>query len=140
MREIKFRGLTKKEGWVYGDLVHKKGIKYPIINFYTHNGFQCCYEVDPKSVGQYTVLHDDSGEETEIFESDIVEFYFNGKTYVGVVKFEAGAFILTCNNLPDGYITLLDIMQNDRDYYWIDGVVKGNIHDNPELLEEESKC
>lgn len=130
MREYKFRGKRIDNGeWVYGyyytQIITHAGNRKSRDHFIrTEQNIR--YEVDPDTVGQYTGLHDDSGEESEIFESDIVEFFYKGRPYVGVVKFEAGAFILVCDSLPDGYIALIDITQSDGDYFWIDGVVKGN--------------
>lgn len=86
----------------------------------------------------YTGIHDDTEDEIEICDGDIVEFVYKDKTYIGEVKFEAGAFILACNDLPDSYITMLDIIECDRDYWWIDGKVLGNVFENPELLETEA--
>jgi len=83
---------------------------------------------------QYTGIHDESEDETEIYEGDIVEFNYKEVKYTGIVKFEAGAFILACEQIGDSYITLLDIIQSDRDYWWIDGVVIGNVYENPDLL------
>ncbi len=142
MREIKFRGLTKKEGWVYGDLVHKKGIKYPIINFYTHDSFQCCYEVAPETVGQYTGLHDKNGR--EIYEGDIMQTS-TLKAVVEIGKYtpkvlqdwaddellrdDLGLYGVYAKGLKRGFEYFIPI--NGTGYEVI-----GNIHDNPELLKE----
>lgn len=83
---------------------------------------------------QYTNVHDETDDETEIYNHDIVEFEYEGKTDIGEVKFEAGTYILACNSLTNCYITLLDIIENDRDYFWITGKVIGNKFQNPELL------
>lgn len=72
MRSIKFRGKRISDnGWVYGSLVI---IKENSNNFYKHfiideskNG----YSVDPKTVGQFTGLHDFKG--NDVYENDIVE-------------------------------------------------------------------
>jgi uncharacterized phage protein (TIGR01671 family) len=140
-REIKFRGKRVNNGeWVYGYYGYKveSGKAFIIVETINVNcdSYFTDYEVDSETVGQYTGLHDKADGETELFEHDIVEFVYKDKTYIGVVKFEAGTFILACNSLPDEYITLLDIIQSDRDYFWIKGGIKGNIHNNPELMKD----
>lgn len=140
MRESKFRGKRLDNGeWVYGyyytQIITHAGNRKSRDHFIrTEQNIR--YEVDPDTVGQYTGIHDNSEDETEVFEGDVVEFFYGSKQYIGEVKFEAGTFILGCNRLPDSYITLLDIIEIDRDYFWIDGIVKGNKYDNPELLKE----
>ena len=53
MEEYEFRGINRTEGFVYGDLIHKRQSKQPFIHFYTPDGFECMYEVDPKTVGRF---------------------------------------------------------------------------------------
>jgi uncharacterized phage protein (TIGR01671 family) len=79
---------------------------------------------------QYTGVHDQSEEEKEIYEGDKVKFRYESTEYIGIVKFEAGTFILGCLDLVDSYITLLEIVDNNEDYYWLDGEVIGNIYEN----------
>ena len=139
MREHKYRGLTKKEGWVYGDLVHKNRIKYPIIHFYDCNGFECCYEVDPKTVGEYTGLHDSKRTEEypegqEIYEGDIVkrETGCLGDEYdgfIGIVKFVEAAFVIESFDGKDGTSLGDDVAELE---------VLGNIYNNTDLLNQNS--
>ena len=79
---------------------------------------------------QYTGIHDESEEEKEIYEGDKVKFRYESTEYIGIVKFEAGTFILACEDLVDSYIPFLEIFDSDRDYWWIDGEVIGNIYEN----------
>jgi uncharacterized phage protein (TIGR01671 family) len=151
MREIKFRGKTiQSKKWVYGHyfktpLTDEETNSKPEDGWYFLSGrirhcivrdTWCVYEVDPKTVSEYIGVQDDSDDEIEIYESDIIEFSYEEKTYIGEVKFEAGAFIIVSDQLPDGYITILDIINSDRDYFWIDGKVIGNIYENLDLLNK----
>jgi len=127
MRNIKFRAKDKFiKKFIYGDLLQIVG-RIEICN---KDGN---YEIDSETVGQYTGVHDNNDSEVEIFENDKVVFTYDDNEYSGVIKFEAGAFIIACDELPDSYITMLDITQSDRDYYWIDGEVVGNIHELSEV-------
>lgn len=138
MREILFRGKEKDGGsydgrWIYGDLVRIKErisddqddqYEIKIRIFQKNRG----YLVDSETVGEYTGLTDKKGK--KIFEGDIVKGYFNDKLIRGVVVYgnDATFFIqrkgLCGTGLNNGEI-------------WIE--VIGNIHDNPELLEEKGK-
>lgn len=147
MREIKFRGKRVDNGeWHYGffrefrmldcwkEQAYRNGINYYI----DAKGTNESHLVIPETVGQSTGLDDNDDEidgDTEIFEGDVIEFEHEGEVVDGPVKFEAGCFIVTSDKLPDGYITLLDISDNDGRYCWINGRIVGNIYENPELLE-----
>jgi uncharacterized phage protein (TIGR01671 family) len=80
---------------------------------------------------QYTEIHDNTEDENEIFENDIIEFNYKGELYKGIIKFEVGSFIVACNDIDDGYIWLHEIVESDRDYRWINGKIIGNIYENP---------
>ena len=130
MREIIFRGKRiDNEEWVYGNLLIQED-KYYITNPVKENsrGFYS-HEVDPKTIGQYTGLKDKNGK--EIFEGDIV-CIDEQKNIKGVVKYsnEYTSYILTNTS------SITDECENISDYNTIIEVT-GNIHDNPELLEEE---
>lgn len=136
-REILFRGkrIDNKE-WVEGDLCSNAFKK-------VKDGSKCCYildpdklsydcfediaeqvdeyEVNPKTVGQYTGLKDSTGK--RIFEGDIVcyrnvifrvEWSLKYCAYLVVSKFSGSKDLLTNYDNCE---------------------VIGNVHDHPELLE-----
>lgn len=137
MREILFRGKRIDNGeWVEGSLVHQT-LYYgdPVDRYHIiYDGeFDCDYYnnkiVIPETVGQYTGLTDKNG--TKIFEGDIVEICFLGRTTRHLVEFDdeyrCGWFPFACG---DG----CGCCETDT-YSPSDGEVIGNIHDNPELLK-----
>lgn len=130
MREIKFRAKRTDNGaWVYGDLQHVHRINTkeqaeqsgrrsePVVRV----AYSDVYE---DTIGQYTGMKDKNG--TEIYEGDVIFQInvFGGRMYS--VEYINGAFCL-CRN-GDIWLTLVDVR--------ISIYVRGNIHDNPELLTE----
>ena len=136
MREIKFRAKGKDNGdWVYGDYC---SIPNPNILFINSDNEIDTEEIDPKTVGQFTGLHDKNGK--EIYEGDILEFITKRKygfLYDGVkvrIKVEFGKF----NPMNDTLYDFIGFHTNDSSiqYYLEYGCeVVGNVHDNPELLK-----
>ena len=125
MREILFRGKCIDDGeWVYGDLYHRN--EEVLINNY-QQGFNLA--VSPETVGQFTGLTDMNGK--KIFERDVLQFNYTGKNHgvegKATVIFEHGKF-----GVLWGW---------HKEFVCLDGFanttieVIGNIHDNPELLE-----
>lgn len=138
MREILFRGQTRKKGekvrldgtpidsnWVYGGVFpNNKGGDFAII--YQQYPEIKKYTVYADTVGQYTGLLDKNGK--KIFKGDIVKYgdtvhkvvfeQRNGTAYFGLVY-------STLETLSFGYYQ--DLKQIE---------VIGNIYDNPELWKE----
>lgn len=163
MREILFRGKIKGNGeWIEGYLLHLvDSYDHMVIiptNSYLIGGdeFTGIGEIEwviPETVGQYTGSKDKN--EKPIFEGDIVNFKckdcYHGN-YTGVVVFKDSCFQIECDlwaaaigklfRLPDGKryhkfgeFEKWEDMGVDGDVRYNYHVV-GNIHDNPELLEE----
>lgn len=149
MREILFRGkrIGNKE-WIQGSTyLNDPDLEKICIGGYdyytTEDGWQreeyCC-EVDPETVCQYTGLNDENGR--RIFEGDIFPYHFNNKI-VGVVRF--GRYRNPFNDDEHGghvgfYVDWGKRKEKIRAdlAYWIKlSAVKGNIFDNPELLEAD---
>lgn len=124
MREILFRAKSVWDGeWLYGDYSHST---YDNVKIRTHGrDIDGLFLVDPETVGQYTGMTD--GNDEKIFEGDIVmgvDSLVPELKVFGYIGFENGSFVI-----------IGDLMTH---YRWLDYDVKviGNIHDNPELLEE----
>ena len=144
MRTIKFRGQSRRTGrWVYGFYVHLKdsfrkrethriytGIADSMPDCEGYDFSEDCEEVDPKTVGQSTGLHDNEG--NEVFEGDIIRYRTtddrykkNPKFAITQVRFDERNAKFTCG------------------VYWRDLYeeriveVLGNIHDNPGLLQQK---
>ena len=138
MREILFRGKSVNYGeWVEGSLlittiepVDDAPIKHYQIDNTTigvfPNEFQSgvCETVNPETVGQFTGLTDKNGK--RIFEGDIVK---NGDHLMLVVWYEFLASFMLAFSVDGNYH---ETISNSHIYLEI----IGNIHDNPELLEE----
>jgi len=136
MREICFRGKRIDNGeWVYGYLIcmsHRAWIK-DISDKYTnprrldginHTADIRCVEVDPATVGEYTGLHDKNGK--EIYEGDIVHCW-GGEHCQGYWEHDSK---ITINNMINDCF-----MMGEHEFI----EVIGNIHENPELLQEVTK-
>ena len=133
MREILFRGKhSHKSMWDYGDLYIDHDKVY-ISMRETMHGVRVHGEVIPDTVGQYTSLTDKNGK--KIFEGDIVRAVLPKSNAIQefvwpdmVVGFSEGAF----SAMRGRYCTPL--------YSFAPAVeleVIGNIHENPELMEDE---
>jgi uncharacterized phage protein (TIGR01671 family) len=134
MRIIKFRGFMNclvQDKWVYGFLSEENKIrKTNLID----------YEVDDKTIGQFTGLYDKNGK--EIYENDILKV----KTNEGI---EYNPLLVVYSEVYGGFCLLSKNVLNitpDKPHRpinpnWWDGFkdeieVIGNIHDNPELLKQ----
>ena len=151
MREIKFRGRrTYDKKWIYGNLViDEKGDKH-IVTFdkFYEDGHHLKYDdetdepvfFDEETIGQYTESHSKDGK--EIYGGDIIEGYSWKEPYalktkkiaIGWVNFSPDCGWYFCTNnldgsyrgLPKGFRTIPDLE---------DCEIIGNIHDNPELIQ-----
>lgn len=136
MREICFRGKSIATGkWVEGFLiVNKDGtcfIKDTDYNVNNGKNDLIPVEVEPSSIGQYCGLLDKNGK--RIFENDVCTFYnrYSKSTYTRVVRF---CPLLACFGL---YPNMTEIYEYESDWLKISDVeIIGNIHDNPELLNQ----
>lgn len=154
MREILFRGkqinggawaegcllqfTLNGETWrlIFGDAFERPGLGVTAMHHAA---------VVPNTVGQYTGLTDKNGK--RIFEGDIIKtHYINTKKsdFVEQVVFHNAKFCsmfkLSDNarmwaNLPDG----VSHLPQDKTPYMDWCEIIGNIHDNPELLEDKGR-
>lgn len=136
MREIKFRGKRLDNGeWIVGNLITYESSQCAIMcKQFTKIGYEATeiarrIEVNPATVGQYTGLKDRNGR--EIYEGDVMRFIT-----------EFGEAITSEVAFMDGFFHVQG--EEDDDIYGITYVVEsmnaeiiGNIHDNPELLNQE---
>ncbi len=140
MREILFRGKRKDNGkWIEGGYCFYNNKSYIIIatqyipdtrdwdtaTYYEENPVYkpTFIEVYPKTVGQYTNKMDKNG--TKIFEGDVIA-YDNLYSYVVQWDDERCGFYAKMKKYDD-----YDYLGNFRTRL---SEVIGNIHDNPELL------
>ena len=140
MREILFRGkaVNREDGfnyrsnykngdWVYGLITKNYNEKYDLATEMTNERGISGIEVDYKTIGQFTGLSDEN--DVKIFEGDIVKY---GNTLHEVVF---------CDFADNAYF---GIWFADRGEIWAFSpsvaanrmTVVGNIHDNPELIED----
>ena len=136
MREILFRGQCTETGdWIKGHYVRlfdDKGNRFHrIYSGYAESDcgdlYPDWFEVDLETVGQFTGLTDKNGK--KIFEGDIVKALriCNQEVWTGYVVMWNGCFALKdakTRNVPA--IDLFNVYE-----------VIGNIHDNPDLMENK---
>ena len=142
MREYKFRGkvimpigeldklgIKHDNGWVYGNLIitgNEAWIVGSIIEWddeYIAHEWWC--QVDRNTIGQYTGLKDKHGQ--EIYEGDLVQV-LDYASWEGLYK-----IIWDEKNL----MYMIEDAFGDREKLceFEEYLVKGNIYENPELLE-----
>ena len=126
MREILFRGKRKDYGeWVKGSFWDEIPNDLGGIAQY---GSCVFHHIDLATVGQFTGLTDKNG--TKVFDGDVVKVLQGKDKGVAYVGFENGAFML--------YPRTGNIYERTLWAYWYndwDVEIIGNIHDNPEFLE-----
>ena len=142
-RVLKFRGKRVDNGeWCYGYLVD-----YNMICDWKSDE-KHAFEIDAKTVGQFTGLQTDDDKREDIYEGDILKL--NDDSYK-VVVFDDGGYILLS---PKEY----KILKSGSHYYFNDYAraddlgkyyydcgllpcwkIIGNIHDTPELLNTDNE-
>lgn len=152
MRQIKFRGKCQRgydysdgDGWVYGSLLQKDKVCAIVktedidLSPKTDDGYSFvedfgCIPVLPDTVSQFTGLTDRNGK--DIYEGDILETKYEDKCEEGGfgiarngVSFKIGCFG-TIGEITREFLPF-------SDYPIKDEYIIGNIHDNPELLNEK---
>lgn len=120
MREILFRGKDLQTGeWAFGDLIQFEN--GPVIR-YGSGGEKTAFAVHPQTVGQYTGLNNQDG--IKLFEGDIIQWN-NKRAWIAYLP-DRAAFAAMYHDLHN-LIPPLDTVRYE---------IIGNIHDNPELMEE----
>ena len=143
-REIKYHGKrVDNSEWVFGYFVKAWDNSYYIITEFGSD-VTCCsdcganvittYEVTPETVGQYTGLKDKNGK--EIYEDDIIEYCGSQllESYKALIKYKDDRFVAVW--IDDSKLFRKDI------FFWATErkiQIIGNIHENPELLQEVSE-
>lgn len=137
MRVFKFRAWnpeTKKMFYDFDQNIKEVALGKSIHLFVYETGLA------HKTLMQYTSLKDKNGK--EVFEGDIMPYHFNEKVK-GIVKF--GFYINPCDDKHSSHIGFYLEFTNERERelyrkdlgYWIKTTyVEGNIHENPELLNQ----
>jgi uncharacterized phage protein (TIGR01671 family) len=148
MKEIKFRGKRIDNGeWAYGfygnglvNVIDNKETYRHFIMVWDINGYFTDYEIDPKTVGQYTGMFDNKGD--EVYEGDILGTSNTNETYdvwdipdfgYTVVEWDQK---YTCYQ-GSKWMWDTDNSQSVYDMKFVE--VIGNIYENAELLESEGK-
>lgn len=148
MRETLFRGKRSDiDRFVYGDLFHDYDVFGHITASYIYefdlmHGRSFQMEVDPETVGQFTGLLDKNGRKS--YEGDIIKSHYANvaKPYlVETIVFHGGKFASEYSLSGSGksWVPLADGIKHvsfDTSIYMTEFEIIGNIHENPELLEE----
>jgi hypothetical protein len=119
--EYKFRGKRIiGTGWLYGDLVHIREMRFIISD---KGGISDYTEVHPASVGMWTGLKDKEG--VEIYGNDAVSNPNDSRPYY-IIEWndKQAAFMLGGSLLLRSFC---------MDEFWL---VTGNTTDNPDLLKD----
>lgn len=132
MREILFRGKRKDNGeWVEGDLIHLGNRAFIAAGWLIEGStggftsFDCdeLYEIDPKTVGQFTGLTDNS---KKIFEGDIVKAWNT--------MHDRGEFFTVRWAEQNGFYFADDCETNWHHDHLDQIEIIGNAFDNPDMI------
>lgn len=125
-REIEFRGKRFDNGqWAYGNLIIDDSGNSEIIDY--ENNREIRYDVRGETIGQFTGKYDKN--QRKVYEGDIIlQQGYNGRKEKMVVRFDNGAFIVGYHSGSSTRKKPMLISDKCE--------VIGNIHDNPELLQE----
>ena len=130
MRDIKFRGKRADNGeWIIGSLRRfplKETEQYAIFLFDRN----CGYDVKIETIGQYTDLKDKNGR--EIWEGDIIRVDVS-RDDTRIKKHRFGISKVVWSS---GGYSIANLNVNIIETYKIE--VIGNVHDNPELLNNNN--
>ena len=126
-REIMFRGISVNKGQFFYSMTISNGTIKRKMNcvFLEVNGKWV--GIKPETVGQYTGIKDKHG--VEIYEGDIIKW-----------KEEGICFSVRWSQEDCGYICMRDLplSSGSMNQQYLDHFEKiGNIHQNPELLEQK---
>jgi uncharacterized phage protein (TIGR01671 family) len=141
MNKVKFCAFYKPLGvMVESDRLESINFDTKVLGVYIpieNKGFHR-FRLSDFELMQYTGLHDNSDEETEIYSGHIVSYLFEGETIYCEVKYEAGGYLLASEEFEDGYIWITELTENDGDYFWTpECQVVGNIYLNSNLLNND---
>lgn len=146
MREIIFRGKRTDNGeWVKGYYSAELYSNTHYISAWYYGSYAELqkFEVDPETIGQFTGLTDVNG--TRIFEGDIVKTHYGNAVkadFVEQVVFFNGIFctMYKPNAAACGWYSIIGGPRpiSPTTVYMDRVEVIGNLHDNPELLNEEN--
>lgn len=121
-RENKFRGLSiDGTKWHYGNFFYwiKRGIKIPIVGDGIQNGSVMGFEIQAKTVTEFTCLKDKNG--VEIYEGDIL------------ISNNQLKYTVTYNTLTPSFETVRG-MYKLNPTGWETSEVIGNIYQTPNLI------
>lgn len=136
MREIKFRVWNKKTNKMMCSDRLKAMCVFALEEKLNIDDFIVLPNRENYPLMQYIGLKDCSEDQVEIYENDIIKVGRPNSRFredVAVVVFFNGAFMLKSVDFEDETIESFKVLLFDRGWYQ----VVGNIHENPELLENE---
>ena len=148
MRDIVFKAkkLNGSE-WAIGSYVHtfNEDKKCPVVGVMTENHWIVEINgnivlIDKETLCQYTglsacwIAFENEPQEQDVWEHDLLEVVYEGKKVIAEVQYENGMCILASNAFVDSYIPLFDVVEIEDGCAYVNAEHKGNIFDNPELL------